>query len=136
MEIKAFDYLPCDAKDIRIEVFVEEQGFTQEFDEHDRTAVHLVGYIDGKSTATARIIGLENGYLIGRIAVRKPYRKNGLGGRIIAAAEDIIRRKGGKTVYIHAQQRAVAFYEKQGYFPTGEVDEEEGCVHWMMKKDL
>ncbi len=136
MEIKVFDYLPRDSKDIRVEVFVEEQGFTQEFDEHDQTAVHLVGYIDGESTATARIIDLENGYLIGRIAVRRPYRKNGLGGRIIAAAEDIIRKKGGNTVYIHAQQRAVAFYEKQGYCPTGEVDEEEGCVHWMMKKDL
>ena len=33
--------LTRDAEDIRREVFVEEQGFSNEFDETDRTAEHI-----------------------------------------------------------------------------------------------
>lgn len=55
MEIKAYDKLPKEAKDIRREVFIDEQGFKNEFDDIDITAIHLVCYDKEKPIGTARI---------------------------------------------------------------------------------
>ena len=137
MEIRVYVKLPVYAVDIRNEVFVKEQGFREEFDGFDKNALHLVGFIDDRNAATCRILSKdEKSYLIGRIAVRKKYRGNGFGSEIIRAAEKIIAAAGGKSVYIHAQKQAIGFYEKLGYFPVGEPDEEEGCPHQMLFKEI
>lgn len=137
MEIKVYEKLPVYAVDIRNEVFVKEQGFKEEFDSDDKNAIHIVGFIDGFSVATSRILKKSDGsYIIGRIAVRKANRKSGLGSEIISAAEDVIRKLGGRKVFIHSQQQAAGFYQKQGYLFTGETDFEEGCPHCMMSKDI
>ena len=54
MDIKVYHILHKDAVKIRKEVFMEEQGFHDEFDETDETAVHLVLYIDQVPAATCR----------------------------------------------------------------------------------
>lgn len=137
LDIRVFEKLPVYAVDIREEVFVKEQGFREEFDTDDKRAIHIVGFVDNRSVATSRILRNDDGsYLIGRIAVRKKYRKNGLGAEIIKASEEIIRNLGGKEIFIHSQLQAAPFYEKQGYIPTGETDFEEGCPHCMMRKAL
>ena len=137
MEVKIFNSLPYEARRIRTEVFVEEQGFVEEFDSNDKTAIHLVGFEGYKAIATSRIIKNEDGsFLIGRIAVSKEYRKNGIGAKIIAACEKFILETGGKNIYIHSQLQAKVFYEKQGYSPVGEQDYDEGCPHQMMYKQL
>lgn len=135
LDIRVFKKLPKDAVDIRNEVFVKEQGFTEEFDCNDDRALHLVGFIGDRSVATSRIIKNSDGsFLIGRIAVRKSHRKLGLGAEIIAASEDVIRELNGNKIFIHAQKQAVPFYEKQGYTSNGEENFEEGCPHVMMFK--
>ena len=137
MDIKVFYQLPEDAADIRVEVFVDEQGFSEEFDSDDKNAIHFVGYIDGKAVATSRVLTLgDNKYLIGRIAVIKVFRGKGFGSLIVKAAEEHIKRIGGKTVLIHSQLQAADFYEKLGYVKTGETDIEEGCPHCMMLKQI
>ncbi len=137
MDIKVFYQLPEDAANIRVEVFVDEQGFTEEFDSEDKNAIHFVGYIDGKAVATSRVLTLgDDKYLIGRIAVIKVFRGKGLGSLIVNAAEEHIKSIGGKSIYIHSQMRAAEFYEKIGYTKTGDFDEEEGCPHCMMVKHI
>lgn len=54
MDIKVYHTLHKDAVKIRKEVFMEEQGFHDEFDETDETAIHLVLYIDQVPAATCR----------------------------------------------------------------------------------
>ena len=54
MDIKVYHTLHKDAVKIRKEVFMEEQGFHDEFDETDENAVHLVLYIDQIPAATCR----------------------------------------------------------------------------------
>ena len=137
MRIEVSTFLPNDARNIRTKVFVDEQGFTEEFDNQDATSIHLVGYKNDIAVATCRIINQQNdNYLIGRIAVQKDYRKNGFGSLIVAEAEKIIRTRGGKRIYIHAQEQAKNFYLKIGYSDTGNRDFEEGCPHCMLIKNL
>lgn len=137
MDIKLSYDLPEDAVLIRTEVFVEEQGFTEEFDSDDKTALHLVGYENGIAVATGRILKRDDkAFFIGRIAVRKSFRGKHLGSEIVFAAEKHIKALGGKEILIHSQMQAAPFYEAIGYLPTGDYDEEEGCPHCMMKKSI
>lgn len=56
MTFREYEDLPEDAARIRTEVFIEEQGFSGEFDEIDRTAaVHLVLYEKGIPAGVCRI---------------------------------------------------------------------------------
>lgn len=75
----------ADARLIRQQVFVEEQGFVNEFDDIDHEAYHAVIYTGGYPIATGRLFD-ENGEAhIGRICVRKAYRGRDLGRMIVEA---------------------------------------------------
>ena len=43
-----------DYRAVRIEVFMKEQGFQNEFDEIDAVATHLTVYVDGELAGCAR----------------------------------------------------------------------------------
>ena len=134
MEIKLFDKLPDEAKDIRVTVFVEEQGFNEEFDSVDDIATHIVMYNRERPVATCRFYIKDGSYLLGRIAVIKEYRGKHIGALLISKAEEEIKKRGGRKTVIHAQTRAKDFYLKQGYIDSGKNDFEEGCPHvWLFK---
>ena len=95
MEIKANEKLPKEAKDIRQEVFVDEQGFKNEFDNIDNTAIHLVCYDKEKPIGTARIFYDEElkGYHFGRIAVIKSYRGKGIGREYLTLLRKLLKKR-------------------------------------------
>lgn len=135
--IKTYRGLPEEARDIREEVFVEEQKFQEEFDTVDTTAVHLVMFMEGEPIACARFFPEgEAVYHIGRIAVKKSYRGKRLGEQIVLAAEEEVRRLGGKEIILSAQLRARGFYDFLGYKAYGEIYKEEYCDHIAMRKYL
>lgn len=138
MEIKTFNYLPDDAKNIRQAVFVDEQGFIEEFDDKDKDSLHIVLYENGEPAAACRVLfdDSKQCYMIGRVAVLKQYRKNHLGSSLLDTAEEYIRTKGGKLCAVSAQCRAEAFYSKSGYKAEGDMYYEEYCPHIFMKKIL
>ncbi len=138
MTIKEYRYLTDEAKKIRFEVFIKEQGFTQELDEIDQRAIHLVMFDQKEAISTCRIYynNVQDSYAVGRLAVLKQWRGKSIGARLLNAAEECIRRKGGKSIILSAQLSVFAFYEKQGYSKQGEVYYDEDCPHVWMKKLL
>lgn len=136
MEIKLFDKLPDEAKNIRITVFVEEQGFNEEFDSVDDIATHIVMYDSEEPIATCRFYIKDGSYLLGRIAVIREYRGKHIGALLISKAEEEIKKRGGRKTVIHAQTRAKDFYVKQGYTDSEKPDYEEGCPHVWLYKDI
>lgn len=138
MITKQYSYLPESAKAIRTLVFIEEQGFKEEFDDKDNTAIHFVMYDDIVPVATCRILyDNENSrFMIGRVAVIKEYRAKRIGSLIMKEAENYIRDIGGKTIAVSAQCRTSAFYNKHGFIESGEMYYEEFCPHILMIKDL
>lgn len=138
MEYKFYNYLPEEAKAIRKAVFVEEQGFHNEFDDIDQRAIHLVLAFNGKWVATARVFAdKEVGtYDIGRVCVLKAYRQYHLGSKLMHLIEEKVRELGGKKIILSAQCRVRPFYEKLGYTASGKVYLDEYCEHIHMEKDL
>ncbi len=137
MEVKVFNELCDDAKNIRAEVFIKEQGFENEFDDIDSKATHIVAY-EKEPVAVCRVFFSDKRkcYIIGRIAVKKECRGKNYGALIVKSAEEYIKKIGGTKVGLSAQKRVVNFYEKSRYKMTGEEYLDEGCPHVFMEKIL
>lgn len=136
-EYKFYNALPDEAKAIRTEVFIEEQGFKNEFDDDDFRCIHAVIFADGTAAAAGRIFPPENGVcVIGRIAVRKAFRGKNLGRKAVLLLEEKARELGAEKIALSAQCRVRGFYEKLGYSASGEVYSDEFCPHIHMEKRL
>ena len=138
MKFKVYNKLPDEAVKIREEVFVREQGFENEFDEIDDNAWHIVLFWDDAPAAVCRFYKDRSSekYIVGRIAVLKPYRGRKFGSLLLEKAEDEIKKAGGERAELHAQVQAVPFYEKQGYSVYGGIGYEEYCPHIWMAKEI
>lgn len=123
-------------RNLRIEIFVKEQGVPQEneFDDYDLQVPHLVIFLDGEAVATGRNIPYgENTVKIGRIAVKKEKRGLHLGEKIVKELIRKAREDGAKTVKVGAQTHAVGFYEKCGFKLVGTPEYlEENIPHYDM----
>jgi predicted GNAT family N-acyltransferase len=134
----AWDALKDDARAVRHAVFVHEQGIdeSEEWDDDDAHAVHAVlGNLSGLPLATGRLIfkGLAPGHAkIGRMAVLRSARGDGLGRRVLLALMDEARSRGISQLSLNAQLSAQAFYAAQGFRPEGEVFDEVGIPHQKM----
>ena len=116
---------------VRKAVFMEEQGFQQEFDDVDDRAYHVLIQDGERPVATGRLF-TEDGetYLIGRVAVLSAY----LGEHVVTALEQQAKACGAKCITLSAQCRAAGFYEKLGYTKTEEYHMDEFCPHVTMRK--
>lgn len=139
MEFKTYHTLPKEAAALREAVFVQEQGFSSEFDEIDQTATHILLFDDsGQAVAVCRYFWSEEKdcYVLGRLAVAKPWRAKHLGAAMLAEAERQLCAKGETRLMLAAQLQAQPFYEKQGYSPVGDLFYDEYCPHLWMCKEL
>lgn len=136
--IEFFDYMPQESVYIRKTVFIEEQGFKNEFDEVDNNAVHALIYKDGKAAGTARMYKASGGksYFLGRIAILKEYRRFHLGSEIVSALCEKAKELGAKYCEVSAQCRVMDFYKSLGFTESGECYLDESCPHIHMEKIL
>jgi YbgC/YbaW family acyl-CoA thioester hydrolase len=122
-----------DALDVRIEVFVDEQGIplALETDLEDASALHAVAYNGiGQVVATGRLLPSLGGRAkVGRMAVKRVLRGAGQGTGVLRALQAEARRRGDREVMLHAQCSAQGFYESMGYQVCGEVFQEDGLAH-------
>ncbi len=134
---KFFRELPDDARLIRQEVFMEEQGFKNEFDDTDSCCVHLVLYCGGSPAAVGRLYKTgEKVCTLGRIAVRKQFRGMGLGAEVMGLLEEKAVVLDAEIAAVSAQCAARGFYERLGYKASGQEYFDEHCKHIHMEKNL
>jgi len=128
-----------DAFRIRRRVFIIEQNIPPnlEYDEDDRTALHMLAKDRGKAIGTARVLFLSNNQAkLERLAVLKSFRGRGIGSEIISFLEKELKNQGVEKVMLHAQCRAIAFYKSCGFAETGTPFWEVGIKHIKMQKQL
>ena len=121
---------------VRCAVFVDEQGVPEslELDDHDAGSHHiLVCDHDGKPIGAGRI---KPDGQIGRMAVLKAWRGQGVGNAILAALLEHARLQGHTCVFLLAQENAVSFYQQSGFVAHGENFEVAGIQHRRMEKSL
>ncbi len=138
MTVKVYkNAVPEEAARLREEIFVKEQGFTDEFDEFDSRSLHLVVFDEGEPVATLRFYDEGGGsYHIGRVAVKKDRRGGGLGRQLIDEAVKEVKLLGGSALTVGAQEDKSGFYSRCGFKQCGERYFEQDYPHIPMKKDI
>lgn len=128
------------AKLLRREVFVDEQGYSieMEFDETDNTCLHIELLSENNITiACARLIKEKNNIVrFGRIAVKKSYRKKGIGRIIVEKMQEKAVKLCANTVVLDAQVRYKGFYEALGFAENGDPFMEGHVEHITMCKKI
>jgi predicted GNAT family N-acyltransferase len=124
---------------IRRSVFQEEQGVAPqlEFDGLDKTAIHLLAYLDDRPVGTARIRYLnEQIAKIERLAVLSTARGLGIGKKLMQEAIQVAKQNNVQEVVIHAQEYVKGLHQQLGFKQIGEVFEEAGIPHVKMTRQL
>jgi predicted GNAT family N-acyltransferase len=121
---------------LRERVFYGEQGVPREedVDGHDEHALHLVALApdDREVIGTLRLLLDADRAKIGRVAVRREWRRRGIALRMLGLALGVARERGCVQVRLAAQLEAVALYEHAGFAVESEPFEEAGIQHvWM-----
>lgn len=125
--------------EVRRQVFIEEQGIPKamEFDGNDGEALHMVVKDGERVVGTARVLFLAgNQAKLERMAVLKPFRRRGIGRRIISFLNEELRSRRVQQVVLHAQHEAVAFYRACGFLERGPPFSEAGIEHMKMQRSL
>jgi predicted GNAT family N-acyltransferase len=123
---------------LRHEVFVDEQQVPAELevDEHDAGATHLVALERGRVLATCRLVVGDGAVRLGRLAVARAARRQGLATRLLEAADAWARAHGARTLVLSAQTHACGLYEAAGYRRHGPPYDEAGIEHVRMERRL
>lgn len=131
------DYL-----NVRKQVFVVEQNVSLdiEIDELDslevQNVIHIGAFINNDIVGTSRLIKEGSTLVVGRVAVLKEYRKQGVGAAMMAYAETQALNNGFKYLKLGAQVSAIPFYEKSGYKAEGDIFLDANIEHRNMVKVL
>ncbi|WP_425379502.1 GNAT family N-acetyltransferase [Spiroplasma endosymbiont of Stenodema calcarata] len=124
-----------DALIIRKTVFVDEQyvPLSEEVDQYDQTAYHIVGYNEQEPVCCARILQQNEKWFLGRIAVLKVYRQHHIGKLLLEVLLNFVQTNHKPAaVYLFAQEQVLGFYEKLGFIKNGESFIDANIVHFPM----
>jgi predicted GNAT family N-acyltransferase len=119
---------------IRRRVFIEEQHVPEEIemDADDAHAFHALALDGDLPVGCGRMVAHDGYVKIGRMAVLRERRGEGIGRNILVFLMEHAKRQGFGRAVLHAQLTAEGFYLKNGYVPEGEAFEEAGIAHRRM----
>ena len=125
-------------KNIREKVFIQEQKVTPqlEWDGMDEKAIHFLVFNDKAAIGCARAIVIKDHMQLGRMAVLKEYRSQGIGGALIEKAMTIAKLNQLSAIYISAQCHAIDFYKKFGFEVTSDIYLDAEIPHRDMTLDF
>jgi predicted GNAT family N-acyltransferase len=104
---------------IRAAVYMSEQNcpYDEEYDGNDFTCTHILGLVEGQPAAVLRIRYFADFVKIERLAVLPRFRGSRIAFAVVEHALNLVRRKGYRTAYGHAQKKVVAFWSRFGFKP-------------------
>ena len=122
------------AHQIRNAVFIVEQGVPAELevDGLDPTCDHFLAWSHGVAVATARTRRTSKGWKLERVAVLADHRGKAVGTALVHYVLEAL--PGDASVYIHAQESALGFWERAGFTLQGPRFDEAGIAHRLMSR--
>ncbi len=111
------------ALELREEVFCREQGvsISEEHDGRDAQARHLVALAPGGEViGTLRVLESDGTAKIGRVAVRRSWRRRGIALAMLERAIEHARERGCSRARLAAQLDAIELYRRVGFVVESE----------------
>lgn len=126
------------ALELRKGVFQQELGWEQEQDHDlmDNYAFHLVLLLNDIPVATGRITyGSVGNARLGRICVKKEYRRQGIGDGLVKVLDYKASQMGMQYSSVETVPELEKFYGRIGYQKTGETLSKNGMELMIMQKE-
>ena len=129
---------------LRTEVFVNEQNvpIELELDEKDNSehTIHIGYFNVDELIGVARLIDMDKEVIhIGRVAIDKNHRGEGIGHKLILGCEDIAKKVLNRdfNIELSAQVYVETFYKKLGYNRiNNNIYIDAGIEHIVMRKTI
>ncbi len=125
---------------VREQVFCGEQGvpLAVEIDGLDDSALHLVATepAGGRVIGTLRLLLAGGTAKIGRVAVEREWRGQGIASRMLGLALDLARERGAVEARLASQVDATGLYQRAGFTVQSDPFEEAGIPHVWMGRPL
>jgi predicted GNAT family N-acyltransferase len=125
--------------DLRREVLRKPLGleFSPQDLEKDKNDI-LIGSFDDEIINGCCILTLETPekYKLRQMAVLQNYQGKNIGASILQFAESLALSQNFTSIFMHARQSAIGFYEKSGYKICSETFQEVNIPHVAMEKRL
>jgi predicted GNAT family N-acyltransferase len=107
----------------------------------ERKVVHIVAFkSDGDVVSCVRLRPIaedQTVYEVSRMVTRKRFRGQGIGARVLAAAEQQAVQDGAKAFVLDSRKDAQNFYKRAGYWTTGRQKIlENGDVNYIIVKQV
>ena len=102
----------------------------------DEEAIHFLVYKDEKAIGCARALVIENHMQLGRMAVLKECRGEGIGSNLIEKAVTTAKLNQLSSIDISAQCHAIDFYKKFGFKVTSDIYLDAEIPHRDMKLEF
>jgi len=96
---------------------------------------YLLGCFEGDTLAGCLILQKDaDGWVkMRQVAVDENRQGQGIGARMLAAAQQIVQDWGYGQLYCHARETARAFYLQNGWAVTSDIFDENGIPHCRME---
>lgn len=111
----------------------ETQDIEEEYKELHYAAFDTLGHL-------IAVLSLKNineeVYKMRQVAVSPYLQGKGIGQKLVAYVECVLKSKNIKRIELHARDTAISFYKKLGYKIEGEPFEEVSIKHSFMYKNL
>lgn len=135
IRVGSWQMLQADARFIREQVFILEQHIpeSEEWDLEDDRSLHFIVFDANQAIATARLLQNQS---IGRVAVLKAYRGQGIGLALMKFIIDHAKKLKLPFLILSAQIHAIGFYEVLGFSLQGEEYLDCGIPHIEMYLNL
>lgn len=123
---------------LRADVFVVEQNCPYlDPDEKDKEAIHIMGTLNQKLVAYARVLYIEDKLSFGRVVTASHVRKEGYGKKLMDAILYIIDcNYPGSPIEISAQAYLERFYAHYQFKRNGLPYLEDGIPHIKMIRSI
>lgn len=123
-----WEQLASAARSIREQVFILEQQISpeDEWDAEDEISLHFIVHDGMKAIATARLLKNNS---IGRVAVLKAHRGQGIGKILMQAIIQQATLEQREYLKLSSQVHAIAFYAALGFVVEGDEYLDCGIQH-------
>jgi N-acetylglutamate synthase-like GNAT family acetyltransferase len=125
--------------DLRMEVLLDPIGIPRSYINPEKESQDtLVAAFEGNQVIGCCILtpSKNDSIQLRQMAVKQNIQRSGIGAAIVAFAEAKAKELGYKTLFMHARDVVIPFYEKQGYLIEGDGFTEVNIPHHKMKKEL
>jgi predicted GNAT family N-acyltransferase len=127
-----------EAVKLRYKLLREPLGLA--FSNHDlakeSTEIILGTYYKNQLIGTVHLVPNGAQCKLRQMAISNKYQRKGIGKKLLNYTVDIARKKGFKSIILHAREEAIGFYKKSGFIAVKDLFIEVNIPHLKMIKKL